>query len=60
MRSCESTLLQAACITLADAPCTPVERDVLTAVGTALTICSEDMARLPAAARTPFRLLPGE
>lgn len=49
----ESILLQAARIALADAPYTPAERDVLTTVGAALTICSGDVARLLAAARTP-------
>ncbi|GGJ13339.1 TerB family tellurite resistance protein [Streptomyces brasiliensis] len=49
----ESILLQAARIALADAPYTPAERDVLTTVGAALTICSDDVARLLAAARTP-------
>ncbi|MFF3874137.1 TerB family tellurite resistance protein [Streptomyces sp. NPDC001978] len=50
----ESILLQAARIALADAPYTPAERDVLTTVGAALTICSDDVARLlAAAARTP-------
>jgi tellurite resistance protein len=49
----ESVLLQAARIALADGPYTPPERDVLTTVGTALTICADDVARLLAAARTP-------
>ncbi|MEU0024609.1 TerB family tellurite resistance protein [Streptomyces sp. NPDC006335] len=49
----ESILLQAARIALADGPYTPPERDVLTTVGTALTICADDVTRLLAAARTP-------
>ncbi|MFC7305631.1 TerB family tellurite resistance protein [Streptomyces monticola] len=49
----ESILLQAARIALADGPYTPAERDVLTTVGGALTICADDVARLLAAARTP-------
>ncbi|MEU3981188.1 TerB family tellurite resistance protein [Streptomyces sp. NPDC026672] len=49
----ESILLQAARIALADAPYTPAERDVLSTVGAALTICSDDVTRLMAAARTP-------
>ncbi|KQV99066.1 TerB family tellurite resistance protein [Streptomyces sp. Root369] len=49
----ESILLQAARIALADGPYIPAERDVLTTVGTALTICADDVARLLAAARTP-------
>ncbi|GGL68880.1 hypothetical protein GCM10010129_10350 [Streptomyces fumigatiscleroticus] len=49
----ESILLQGARIALADGPYTPAERDVLTTVGAALTICSEDVSRLLAAARTP-------
>ncbi|MET8079127.1 TerB family tellurite resistance protein [Streptomyces sp. NPDC005303] len=49
----ESVLLQAARIALADGPYTPAERDVLSTVGTALTICADDVTRLLAAARTP-------
>ncbi|MFJ8795526.1 TerB family tellurite resistance protein [Streptomyces sp. NPDC102462] len=49
----ESILLQAARIALADGPYTPAERDVLATVGAALTICSDDVSRLLAAARTP-------
>ncbi|GAA3064303.1 TerB family tellurite resistance protein [Streptomyces glomeratus] len=49
----ESILLQGARIALADGPYTPAEREVLTTVGAALTICSDDVARLLAAARTP-------
>ncbi|MER6384527.1 TerB family tellurite resistance protein [Streptomyces sp. NPDC001250] len=49
----ESLLLQAARIALADGPYTPAERDALTTVGAALTICADDVARLLAAARTP-------
>lgn len=49
----ESLLLQAARIALADGPYTPAERDALTTVGAALTICSDDVNRLLAAARTP-------
>ncbi|MDQ0910651.1 putative tellurite resistance protein B-like protein [Streptomyces canus] len=49
----ESILLQAARIALADGPYTPAERDVLTTVGTALTICADDVTRLLVAARTP-------
>ncbi|RRR84886.1 TerB family tellurite resistance protein [Streptomyces sp. RP5T] len=49
----ESILLQAARIALADGPYTPAERDALTTVGTALTICADDVTRLLAAARTP-------
>ncbi|MFL5996121.1 MAG: TerB family tellurite resistance protein [Streptomyces sp.] len=49
----ESILLQAARVALADGPYTPAERDVLTTVGTALTICADDVTRLLAAARTP-------
>ncbi|MFI9805633.1 TerB family tellurite resistance protein [Streptomyces sp. NPDC052301] len=49
----ESLLLQAARIALADGPYTPAERDALTTVGAALTICSADVTRLLAAARTP-------
>ncbi|MEU6350581.1 TerB family tellurite resistance protein [Streptomyces sp. NPDC047072] len=49
----ESILLQAARIALADGPYTPAERDALTTVGSALTICADDVTRLLAAARTP-------
>ena len=49
----ESILLQAARIALADGPYTPPERDALTTIGTALTICADDVTRLLAAARTP-------
>ncbi|OIK04435.1 TerB family tellurite resistance protein [Streptomyces monashensis] len=48
----ESLLLQAARIALADGPYTPAERDALTTVGAALTICGPDVTRLLAAART--------
>ncbi|CAM5715289.1 TerB family tellurite resistance protein OS=Streptomyces alboniger OX=132473 GN=CP975_11395 PE=4 SV=1 [Streptomyces alboniger] len=49
----ESILVQGARIALADGPYTPAERDALTTVGSALTICADDVARLLAAARTP-------
>ncbi|MFE3632863.1 TerB family tellurite resistance protein [Streptomyces cellostaticus] len=49
----ESLFLGAARIALADGPYTPAERDALTTVGTALTICADDVNRLLAAARTP-------
>ncbi|RZU24976.1 TerB family tellurite resistance protein [Streptomyces sp. BK239] len=49
----ESVFLQGARIALADGPYTPAEREVLTTVGTALTICTTDVTRLLAAARTP-------
>ncbi|WP_432137503.1 MULTISPECIES: TerB family tellurite resistance protein [unclassified Streptomyces] len=50
----ESILLQGARIALADGPYTPAEREVLTTVGTALTIHPDDVPRLlAAAARTP-------
>jgi hypothetical protein len=49
----ESILLQGARIALADGPYTPAERDVLSTVGAALTICTDDVTRLLAAARTP-------
>jgi hypothetical protein len=49
----ESILLEAAGIALADGPYTPAERDVLATVGAALTIDSDDVTRLLAAARTP-------
>ncbi|MCD7439809.1 MULTISPECIES: TerB family tellurite resistance protein [Streptomyces] len=49
----ESILLQGARIALADGPYTPAERDALTTVGAALTICADDVSRLLAAARTP-------
>lgn len=49
----EAILLQGARIALADGPYTPAERDVLSTVGSALTICADDVTRLLAAARTP-------
>ncbi|MGP4086094.1 TerB family tellurite resistance protein [Streptomyces sp. KR55] len=49
----ESILLQGARIALADGPYTPAEREVLTTVGAALTITSDEVSRLLAAARTP-------
>ncbi|WP_445279608.1 tellurite resistance TerB family protein [Streptomyces sp. DSM 118148] len=50
----ESLFLDAARIALADGPYTPAERDALTTVGAALTICADDVGRLLlAAARTP-------
>ncbi|MFD2683891.1 TerB family tellurite resistance protein [Streptomyces phyllanthi] len=50
----ESILLQGARIALADGPYTPAERDVLSTVGAALTICADDVTRLLLeAARTP-------
>ncbi|WP_408056709.1 TerB family tellurite resistance protein [Streptomyces huasconensis] len=49
----EALLLQGARIALADGPYTPAERDVLATAGCALTICSEDVTRLLATARTP-------
>jgi hypothetical protein len=49
----ESILLQGARIALADGPYRPAERDALATVGAALTICSGDVTRLLAAARTP-------
>ncbi|GAA0908039.1 TerB family tellurite resistance protein [Streptomyces thermoalcalitolerans] len=49
----ESILLQAARIALADGPYTPAERDTLATVGAALTIRTDDVTRLLAAARTP-------
>ncbi|MFE9097755.1 TerB family tellurite resistance protein [Streptomyces sp. NPDC007264] len=49
----ESVLLQGARIALADGPYTVAEREVLATVGAALTICSDDVTRLLAAARTP-------
>lgn len=49
----EALLLQAARIALADGPYTPAERDALATIGAALTICSDDVNRLLAAARTP-------
>ena len=50
----EAILLQGARIALADGPYTPAERDVLTTVGAALTIVSDEVTRLLlAAARTP-------
>lgn len=49
----ESILLQGARIALADGPYTPAERDVLSTVGAALTICADDVTRLLVSARTP-------
>ncbi|MDX2823100.1 TerB family tellurite resistance protein [Streptomyces ipomoeae] len=49
----EAILLQGARIALADGPYTPAERDVLSTVGSALTICADDVTRLLATARTP-------
>ncbi|MFD5816177.1 TerB family tellurite resistance protein [Streptomyces sp. NPDC059618] len=49
----EAILLQGARIALADGPYTPAERDALATVGAALTICSDDVTRLLATARTP-------
>ncbi|MDH6215588.1 TerB family tellurite resistance protein [Streptomyces pseudovenezuelae] len=49
----ESILLQGARIALADGPYTPAEREVLTTVGAALTICADDVTRLLESARTP-------
>ncbi|MFI7315822.1 TerB family tellurite resistance protein [Streptomyces venezuelae] len=49
----DALLLQGARIALADGPYTPAERDVLSTAGCALTICSEDVTRLLATARTP-------
>ncbi|MFD1657060.1 TerB family tellurite resistance protein [Streptomyces caeni] len=49
----ESVLLQGARIALADGPYTVAECEVLATVGAALTICSDDVTRLLAAARTP-------
>lgn len=49
----ESILLQGARIALADGPYSVAEREVLATVGAALTICSDDVTRLLAAARTP-------
>jgi hypothetical protein len=49
----ESILLQGARIALADGPYTPAEREVLATVGAALTIDTDDITRLLAAARTP-------
>ncbi|MGW4436705.1 TerB family tellurite resistance protein [Streptomyces sp. NPDC004596] len=50
----ESLFLDAARIALADGPYTLAERDALTTVGAALTICADDVGRLLlAAARTP-------
>ncbi|WP_328326409.1 MULTISPECIES: TerB family tellurite resistance protein [unclassified Streptomyces] len=50
----ESILLQGARIALADGPYSPAEREVLATVGGALQLCTEDTARLlAAAARTP-------
>ncbi|MFG2635780.1 TerB family tellurite resistance protein [Streptomyces sp. NPDC048362] len=49
----ESLLLKAARIALADGPYTPAERDALTTIGAALTLRTDDVTRLLAAARTP-------
>ncbi|WRZ54821.1 TerB family tellurite resistance protein [Streptomyces sp. NBC_01314] len=49
----EAILLQGARIALADGPYTTAERDALATVGAALTICSDDVTRLLATARTP-------
>ncbi|ANP54927.1 hypothetical protein J2Z21_003629 [Streptomyces griseochromogenes] len=49
----EGLLLQAARIALADGLYTPAERDALATIGAALTICTDDVNRLLAAARTP-------
>ncbi|MFE9534119.1 TerB family tellurite resistance protein [Streptomyces sp. NPDC006691] len=50
----ESILLQGARIALADGPYSPAEREVLSTVGGALSLCADDTARLlAAAARTP-------
>ncbi|WP_221357218.1 TerB family tellurite resistance protein [Streptomyces beigongshangae] len=49
----EAVLLQGARIALADGPYTPAEREVLTTVGSALTICADEVARVLTAARTP-------
>ncbi|MFD5571619.1 tellurite resistance TerB family protein [Streptomyces cadmiisoli] len=49
----ESILLQGARIALADGPYTTAEREVLATVGAALTIASDDVNRLLAAAGTP-------
>ncbi len=50
----ETILLQGARIALADGPYTPAEQDVLSTVGTALTLCADEVTRLLlAAARTP-------
>ncbi|MDQ0990831.1 TerB family tellurite resistance protein [Streptomyces sp. V3I7] len=49
----ESILLQAARIALSDGPYTPAERDTLATVGAALTLGTDDVTRLLAAARTP-------
>lgn len=49
----ESIFLQGARIALADGPYTPAERDTLATVGAALTLCSTDVTRLLAVARTP-------
>ncbi|MDI3406354.1 tellurite resistance TerB family protein [Streptomyces cavernicola] len=48
----ESILLQAAHIALADGPYTPAEREVLVAVGGALTICPDGVAQVLESART--------
>ncbi|NGN69041.1 TerB family tellurite resistance protein [Streptomyces sp. A7024] len=49
----ERVLLVGARIALADGPYSPVEREVLTTIGSALLLCADDTARLLAAARTP-------
>ncbi|MFE6691483.1 TerB family tellurite resistance protein [Streptomyces sp. NPDC057743] len=50
----ESLLLQGARIALADGPCSPAEREVLSTAGDALTLRPRDVDRLvAAAARTP-------
>lgn len=48
----ESILVQGARIALADGPYTPAERDVLGTVGNALTMSTDEISRLLAAART--------
>ncbi|GHH86949.1 hypothetical protein GCM10018793_60800 [Streptomyces sulfonofaciens] len=48
----ESILVQGARIALADGPYSPAEREVLGTVGSALTMGSDDVTRLLAAART--------
>lgn len=49
----ESLLLQGARIALADGPYTPAEREVLTTVGTALRLGTDEVARLLSAVRAP-------
>ncbi|SDC12312.1 Tellurite resistance protein TerB [Streptomyces prasinopilosus] len=49
----ESIFLQGARIALADGPYTPAERDTLSTVGAALTLCATDVTRLLTVARTP-------